>query len=76
MLIKEVGVIKQGEDLIKFVGEIISVSLDGKKKKLPQYIRSFKVCGSSNTHLIGYDEEMLRIKIPVKNIVQYSRYEK
>lgn len=76
--IKEPKKINPGEDLIKFVGEVLALDLDGKREDLPLTIGSFKVTGSQvykmDKFLVGYDEEGLRLRIPVERIDTYIRF--
>lgn len=66
-----------GEDLIKFVGGVFTLELNGKAEDLPfsVTIGSFKVTGTSDNksgkYLVGYDEEGLKQRIPVEYITSY-----
>lgn len=63
---------------MSLVGSVLKgVELDGKAEDLPLQIGSFKVVGSkknrSGSFLIGFDDEMLKLKIPVGSIISFDR---
>lgn len=76
----DVKKIDPNDDLIKFIGDVLRLELDGKREDLPLAIEFFRVTATKENKrgkfLYGYDEERLNREIPIDRIESYIKLDR